>query len=210
MVRCKYYPETKPMDYLFKFEFVNGQYCKGIYKPCDHCGKLFFVLLTNIKRGFGQYCSRNCVYRSKDKREIRTCLFCGKEFLAPNHKIMKSEAKYCYVKCKQQHLVGKNAPGWRDGNSFFPYCIKFNNTKKKEIRNKFDNKCILCGKTKEENGRYLSVYHINKLKDQGCNGHEWDLVPLCIKCHGKVHGRKNEKYYESLIRSILSWRVIQT
>ena len=33
----------------------------------------------------------------------------------------------------------------------------------------------------------LSVHHIDEDKEQGCNGKEWKLVPLCMKCHSKAH-----------------------
>lgn len=67
------------------------------------------------------------------------------------------------------------------------YCHKFNQSCRESNRGRYGRKCFICGKGETENGRKLSVHHIDRNKDQGCNGHSWDLVPLCSSCHGKSH-----------------------
>lgn len=98
--------------------------------------------------------------------------------------------------------TGSKHPAWRGGISFGKYCPKFNNSIKKYIRDKYMNQCFLCGKTKEENdNRELDVHHIDYNKFQGCDEHEWRLVPLCRMCHSKTnHDRKK---WERRIKIIL-------
>lgn len=94
------------------------------------------------------------------------------------------------------HTGGKN-PNWKGGISFEPYCTKFNNALKEEIRDKFGRKCFLCPKTEEDEGRKLSVHHVDYNKEQGCNGVRWLLVPLCRSCNTKVN--HNRDYWQDLI-----------
>jgi len=99
-------------------------------------------------------------------------------------------------KAKEGKYDGPNNPNWQGGISFEPYCPKFNDDKKEEIRNEYDRKCYICGKEEKDNitksGKFqrLSVHHIDADKEQGCNGKPWKLISLCIHCHSKVHNHK--------------------
>lgn len=92
-----------------------------------------------------------------------------------------------------RNLVGEKNPSWRGGTSFYPYCYKFNDKLKEEIRTRYDRRCYICNKHEDENilsnGKKirLSIHHIDRDKEQGCNGKKWLLVPLCISCHAKSH-----------------------
>jgi len=79
---------------------------------------------------------------------------------------------------------GENNPNWQGGMSFEPYCNKFNDAKKEEVREKHDRKCYLCGAP--ENGKRHSVHHTTYNKMEGC-GADWHLVPLCPSCHAKTN-----------------------
>lgn len=61
---------------------------------------------------------------------------------------------------------------------------------RKRVRAFFCNKCIKCGKTKEENGCHLSVNHVGNNRQACCaeNPNGWLFVPLCISCHTKSSG----------------------
>jgi len=92
---------------------------------------------------------------------------------------------------------GEKNPNWAGGISFEPYCPKFSDTLKEEIRDKFGRKCFICPKTEEEEGRKLSVHHVDYNKEQGCNGVHWLLVPLCRSCNSKLNF--NRDYWQDLI-----------
>lgn len=103
------------------------------------------------------------------------------------------------TRCKISQIGLERAPkgdkhyNWQGGISYGQYCPAFDEKKKEEIRDKYCRICLLCFKTEEENGRKLDVHHIDYNKEQGCNGHEWHLVPLCHSCHGKS-GINREEY----------------
>ena len=98
---------------------------------------------------------------------------------------------------------GKNNGSWKGGISYEPYCQKFTYKLKEQIREKYSRRCFLCGKTEKENHRKLDVHHIDYNKNQGCDEHEWKLVPVCISCHGITGGDRN--YWETLILDVLKF-----
>lgn len=97
---------------------------------------------------------------------------------------------------------GENHPQWKGGISFEPYCPKFNEAFKESIREKFNRTCFLCPTTEAENGRKLSVHHINYNKDCLCDDSDCEFVPLCAKCHSKTN--HNRTYWENLIMDKLA------
>ena len=99
-------------------------------------------------------------------------------------------------------FVGSNNPCWRGGTSFEPYCYKFNGEFKNRVRSFFEYRCVLCGKTKEENhGINLSVHHVNYDKQTCCNASVPMFALLCNKCHSKTN--HNREYYEALLCAII-------
>jgi len=89
----------------------------------------------------------------------------------------------------------ENHPNWKGGISFKPYCHKFNDQLKDEIRVAFGYKCYLCPHI--QNGRKLSIHHVDYNKNDICNGRKWPLIPLCPKCHGKTN--HNRWYWFNLL-----------
>ena len=83
---------------------------------------------------------------------------------------------------KTGKMTGENNPAWRGGISFEPYCHKFNDRLKEQIRHRDNRTCQLCGKAEILNGQRLSVHHINSNKMQGCDGKKWFLASLCRSC----------------------------
>lgn len=80
---------------------------------------------------------------------------------------------------------GEMSANWRGGVSFEPYCSKFNNALKENIRNRDERNCQLCGKSEIFNGRRLPIHHIDGNKMQGCDDHDWHLISLCNSCNSK-------------------------
>lgn len=96
-----------------------------------------------------------------------------------------------------KNLSGDKSPGWRGGISFEPYCHKFNEAFKESIREKFGRVCFLCPKTEVENGKKLSVHHVDYDKNCLCDDVKCEFVPLCIACHSKTN--HNREYWQNLI-----------
>jgi hypothetical protein len=101
-----------------------------------------------------------------------------------------------------KYKIGKSIEGdkhwnWQGGIARLPYCPKFNNIIKEEIRDIFRRKCFLCPTTEKENRRKLCVHHIDYNKNSICNGRIWPLIPLCHSCHSKTNS--NRWYWFNLL-----------
>jgi hypothetical protein len=95
---------------------------------------------------------------------------------------------------------GERAGSWKGGVSFIPYTKDFNNHKKRYIRTRDNHVCQLCGKTKTENGKNLSVHHIDYNKS---NCHETNLITLCITCNIRVNHHRDHwtSYFKRLLNN---------
>ncbi len=141
---------------------------------------------------YGLYGKNNPTYKDR----IKKIYICGNEFEVLPYLV--NIRQYCSKKCSEIGLSGENNSSWKGGVSFLPYCEKFNDTKKEEIRNQYNRKCYICKKDEKNNVtkngkiRKLSVHHMDEDKEQGCNGKKWKPIPLCLHCHVIRHF-KNKK-----------------
>jgi hypothetical protein len=86
---------------------------------------------------------------------------------------------------------GVEEDDWTGFASERKYCSKFNDELKLKIRAQYNFECVMCDMTEGESkivyNEVLSIHHIDGNKDQGCNGNEIRMIPLCKKCHGQSH-----------------------
>jgi hypothetical protein len=133
------------------------------------------------------------------------CLSCGKEIVGTVHVYPEGHwvsKQFCSPECQatnqSEMFSGENSPNWKGGVSFEPYCKKFDNKFKTRCREFFENKCVVCGITTEQNKRKMCVHHVNYNKDTCCDENVKQLfVTLCAKHHGLTnHSRDywNEKF----------------
>ena len=114
------------------------------------------------------------------------------------------ETKLKMAKTWEGRYVGKDNPNWQGGISFEPYCQEFNYKLKEQIRNQYNN-CdyfsglpdYICNLVRKGQVEKLCIHHIDRNKMQGCDGVEWNLIPLSRVNHAKVHG--NQQFWERLI-----------
>lgn len=88
-------------------------------------------------------------------------------------------------------MMGENNPNWQGGVSFEPYSPEFNETLKREIRERDNHTCAISG----EPGRH--VHHINY--DKTDNRPE-NLITLSTNCHTKTNF--NREYWECFLSPI--------
>ena len=100
---------------------------------------------------------------------------------------------------------------WEGFTTDNPYYYKFNELRRELNREKYDRRCFLCDKSETENittthkQRKLSVHHIDRNKQQGCDDIPWALVPLCMTCHGSVHNDLWESRIMWLLKNV--WNI---
>jgi hypothetical protein len=102
---------------------------------------------------------------------------------------------------------GSNNHGWKGGVSYGPYCEKFNNKRKKAVRDFFNGLCLCCGEYQYK--RKHQVHHIDHDKEEGCNGKPFNLILMCQKCHGKeLHKEEEYKaYINKTLREGFKWGI---
>jgi hypothetical protein len=106
------------------------------------------------------------------KTHNNNCIDCGKH--------VTYTAKRCYS-CESS---GLRSNFYIDGNGYLPYTAEFTLRLRERIRNRDDNKCVICGMLKREHlkkySRNLEVHHKDHNK-KNCN--EDNLETRCKKCN---------------------------
>ena len=130
-----------------------------------------------------------------------------KEFMKNNNPMKNPET----AKRAAEKRRGSNNGSWNNGSSFAPYCFKFDEPLKQDVRIRDSFQCqfpgCLCTQLESLTlyGDSLHVHHIHYDK-QNCYP---DLICLCLRHNIKVNS--NRKYYESLFmnklndRNLLYW-----
>ncbi len=98
-------------------------------------------------------------------------------------------------------LSGANNPAWKGGISFEPYCPKFNKDLKRRVRAYFENRCMACGKTTEENQKLLACHHVEYNKSACCDGEPVHFAALCQSCHARTN--HNRARWEAMLHIII-------
>lgn len=80
-------------------------------------------------------------------------------------------------------ISGKRSTHWRGGKSFEPYSFEFNKLLKREIRERDNYTCEICGK---HNSR--CIHHINYDKK---DNRTTNLIILCRSCHTIVNRNRD-------------------
>lgn len=158
---------------------------------CEECGDPFFAKPAKIKNeGTARFCSRDCANENQtvDRVEL-TCTICGETFMREPW-MVRTDQSVCSEECTRELLSqirqGEKNPAWAGGA--FPYGAGFGEEKKEKVRKRQGRQCAECGDGPEENGRRLSVHHIQKARsfdDDEARNNDDNLVALCTGCHKK-------------------------
>ena len=148
--------------------------------------------------------------KTRNTTKIKTlCSNCGKEIEIFQKRFECFEKHFCDKTCLFEFQRGENSPTWRGGVSFEPYCSLFNDDFKERTREFWGRKCVLCGKSEEENEKRLSVHHVDYDKKSCCVKDKFNstpnlFIPLCKSCHGRTN--QNRNYWETMFSNyIIIW-----
>jgi len=194
---------------------LKHQSHKKILAKCDECGKIRIlsknsyhslckscVRIERKRPNYGKHFSDETKQKISDNHaDFRgeKCSFYGK------HHTKETKEKIRKTRKERKIGIGENNPHWKGGISFESYCIKFNDDFRERVREFWDRKCVVCGKTEKEqmeemknNGKTpfrLAVHHVTYNKETCCDESIPLFVTLCIKCHSKTNF--NEEYWQN-------------
>jgi len=146
---------------------------------CKVCKKKFSTKPSQLKRGWGKFCSTKCQYKASLKGKFVRCNVCGKKIWRRPKQLKHSKSgkffcnKSCFMSWKNQVLlVGKNHPQWKSGEFAGRGILERH------------NKIMVCAHCGISDKRVLAVHHKNGNKK---NNKITNLIWLCQNCHHLVH-----------------------
>jgi hypothetical protein len=196
---------------------------KRVQKVCEVCHKIFYVTPKYAEKGYGRFCSQECMAKAFSKKKRRVCLECKTEFWVSPSKIKDGYGKFCSQECvykwMSKNMNGEKSPSWKGGATSIKRRIRgtskyFDWRLKVFERDNFT--CQRCGKR----GSYLHAHHkkpfgqiLDELKEKyplldlyyvamTTNNELWDInngITLCEKCHKEVHKEIENKKEQLLL-----------
>lgn len=163
-------------------------------KICEICGDVYQTYRLDQR-----FCSEKCygIWYSENLVGESNSLF----------GVRKTEEHRIRISCSLQGIDVEDFNGFI---SFNPYCEDFNEAKKKEVREKYNNCDYLTGIHRDicnvmKNGKIweLAVHHFDYNKMQGCDGYKWKLVPVSHRHN--IMFNKNRLFWEKLILYALEY-----
>lgn len=191
--------ECKSKYMSAKLSGENNPKFNSVKKVCEICGNEYFVKVSDMdkrhtcsKECYSKYKSiyhigkNNSNWKGGNIKKI--CEICGKEYFVYPSIIDRrfTCSKECGSKYQSLHSFGNSksetmrlrlieynrGPLWYGNvtyNEGKQYCEKWSNNLRMRIREYYDNKSILSGKTKEDNnGKALSCHHVYYQKKACC------------------------------------------
>ena len=104
-------------------------------------------------------------------------------------------------------LSGSNSHEWLGGKSFEPYDKRFNNQFRKDMRNRDNQICMLCGIHREKLKQSLSIHHCDYQK---LNTTKENCICLCKSCHSKTNKNREEWtiFFQSLLNKLYGYNYL--
>lgn len=93
--RLEYYKDV----FCSKSCQVQWRKSQKMKRTCIHCGKLFHVSPSVVRRSGAKYCSNECHFKAMDTRISKDCPVCKNQFLAKPCNVKRGKDKYCSNEC---------------------------------------------------------------------------------------------------------------
>ena len=172
-------------EYGYTSDTLSHASNRRVVAICDGCG-----IRRDLRfEDYGELC-RRCAQQNRSDETLKRMSKCKTGENHPMYGKPKSEETKKRMSASHQGIAYDE---WESYARDSPYCPAFNEKCKESNREKYNRECFICGLSESENiestdkQKKLSVHHIDMRKDQGCDGTDWKLVPVCIHCHRSLH-----------------------
>lgn len=216
------------VQYMMIHDFGFRKSARTMTFICEICQKKIIrpYNITQLKKKH-HFCSRECnkIWKknigprgsnhSNFKSKKINCPNCNIEFYTRPNRLLRAKMVFCSKKClnEKQHewVSGKNNGMWSGGGDIYYGETWF--SKCKLIKQRDNNTCKSCGKTKTENKRSMDVHHIlpirkciniNEKIDTDTANIDKNLACLCLKCH-KIIEAEFIRFFKSLTQETQSF-----
>lgn len=206
---------SKECQYIVASELAK---CKGsvywknensVKCTCKICGKEFYESNYRVNvENRGKCCSKECrveymkihAKRGEDApsyNRVKTiCSWCGKEITRSKYQFEHSKKSFCSQKCHGkwfgENCKGENHPVFKNVINYHGYHHTFvQKHNQMRVRKLFNNTCVMCGCSKEDNGADMVVHHVYP-EQKTLPFDQAIYVCLCKSCHQKVHHQFGE------------------
>lgn len=157
----------------------------GEYKKCGGCKKDFYVQKNVLNRGYGKFCSRECLKIDPEEKKRRQAERELKKYWANSEEINRKKRKW---RKDNPETVKK----WRENMMQ----KRWNGNWIKALER--DIVCQICGEKRGIGGRRLDVHHLDRNEK---NHVLTNLIVLCHQCHhfiSRKHHNKSKINWETL------------
>lgn len=164
---------------------VTGRKPTGRNLTCHYCHGSFYRCAAAMKKAVPKYCTAKCYfgYRWGDRKEVRSCVICSKEFTERR----ATERICCGKRCRRLRMAqihsGELSRFWR-GGKMAPYVGEWK-FQRALTRERDGYKCVLCGSEDR-----IQVHHKNPYRYSKSHALS-NLQTLCRSCHSKEEYKAN-------------------
>lgn len=168
---------------------------------CVSCERPFEVY--SCRADTARFCERECERDYMGAEPVGCiCEWCDAPYYVSPRRA--DNTRFCSASCRSKSVgewlsenhTGQNHPSWRGGYSIYLALVELLgneswNKTRGQIRERDQHTCQMCGRSRKENGRALSVHHLIPIMSGGTHASEL-LMSLCRSCHQRAEGQTLE------------------
>lgn len=182
---------------------------------CVYCGKIVEKKRCQIAKYGEAYCGVRCLGKANGERlrgkanprytrVTTTCEYCGVAIVRVSALFARSRRHFCSYACngkwKAENLVGAKIYNFKGGTANDRYYGEDWQRQKRLARERDNNTCQRCGKTRDKIGKNMDVHHIKPWRFFGLKNYKEandlkNLICYCYKCHKTVEEQSERELF---------------